>query len=98
MSEYNNPIEFSDHVLGAIDHKRDLSINEFKKKDLNNYTNLENLYIWYKELAQSIILNPPTTHVKTIYIEEKDDHVISVKYEYSEEKIVLEEISFVINF
>ncbi len=98
MTERKNSIEFSDYLLGAIEHKRELSIKEFKKTDLTNYTNLENLNIWYKELAQSVILNPPTTHVKTIYIEEKDDHVISVKYEYSEEKIVLEEISFVINF
>lgn len=97
MSERESSIEFLNYLLGAIEYKRELSVNEFKKTDLNNYINLENLNIWYQELVQSIILNPPKKHVKNVYIEEKNEHVSSVKYDYSDEIIVLEEISFVIN-
>ena len=91
-------IEFLNNLLDAIEYKRQLSIKEFMKTDLNHDIHLEDFKIWYQELVGSILCNPPKNYVKNVYIEEKDEHVSSVTYEYSDEIIVLEEISFVIHF
>lgn len=89
-----SPTEYLNNLLGAIEFKRELSIKEFMRTDLNKDQSIEDVNLWYGELVNMVAVNCPNNYVKSIYILERDNHIELIKYDYSEECLLCEHIAF----
>ena len=96
MSIPKTQTEYLNNLLGAIEFKRNLSIKEFVRTDLNNTQTIESIDLWYNELVNIVSVNCPDNYVKGVYILEKDNHIELIKYDYLDECLLCEYIAFCI--
>lgn len=85
----------TEHLIEAVEKKRELSIKEFGRSDLYDSENVDEVNRWYSQLKEIIIKNPPITYLDSIEVIEQKDTVVAIKYHYAEEpKDIKLEISF----
>ena len=74
---------YIEHLLKNIEKKRQLSIKEFSKTDLNKSTDFGEVISWYEEIINMVKLKPPDNYVRCLHIiESNSGHIDSVQYEY----------------
>lgn len=74
------------HLLKSIEKKRQLSLKEFVKTDLNRGEPLEDTDRWYEQIAAAAKKLPPTGFVRCLEIDEDENgQVKSIRYRYSDE-------------
>lgn len=78
------------HLLISVEKKRNISIKEFCKTDLNAGESVEELHIWYDHITTGIQKSPPKYYVKYLEITEDENNQIGrVDYIYfnSDDKV-----------
>lgn len=92
---------YFDQLLKSIERKRQLSIKEFTKTDLNKSNDFETVNSWYEEIINMVKLKPPDYYVRCINIIESDSgQVISVQYDYHTTDtldVIIDEINITIH-
>lgn len=75
--------QFLEKLIGQIESKRKVSINEFNKTDLSIESSLTELNEWYSSLLDSISQTPPQNFVKSILVTENvAGKIQKIEYEY----------------
>ncbi|MBQ2377859.1 MAG: hypothetical protein II297_05595 [Clostridia bacterium] len=74
---------YIEHLLKNIEKKRQLSIKEFSKTDLNKSDDFEEVIFWYEEIINMVKLKPPNNYVRCLnIIESNSGHIESIQYDY----------------
>ena len=74
---------YIEHLLKNIEKKRQLSIKEFSKTDLNKSDDFEEVIFWYEEIINMVKLKPPNNYVRCLnIIENNSGHIESIQYDY----------------
>lgn len=89
-----NVQEYTKHLFDALEMKKDLSIYEFGRSDINNKDNPNSVELWYRQLKSKIASVPPTDYVKGINIFVKGDAIVDIEYNYCKKETDLNDVSF----
>ncbi len=88
---------FLEQLLDNVDKKRQCSLKEFYKTDLNTDNTIETVMKWYNQIVSEIKNAPPTGSVYGLEItEDSIGNVNSIKYLYVNRKWTFPQLEFVI--